>query len=106
LYRGDELELIHVHNISQLIQADYTIGHRNADQMYEIGLVRGELTRNLTVLFPDMYDEIEKAFDEYIPKTEGISSPSSSARPTNQKGFSRLGPSPDLQRYPDGCGPG
>jgi hypothetical protein len=61
-----------MHGVLQMTQAKYTVGHRNADQMYEIDIVRRDLTRNLTVLFPEIYDEIEKAFEEYIPKTEGI----------------------------------
>jgi hypothetical protein len=56
----------------QLIQAKYTVGHELLENQYEIEVVKRDLTRNLTVLFPDIYDEIEKAFDEYIPRTEGI----------------------------------
>jgi hypothetical protein len=71
--------------MSQLIQADYTTGHMDADEMYENDIVRRDLTRNLTAIFPDIYDEIEKAFDEYIPKTEGMSVALSTAQRTDQK---------------------
>jgi hypothetical protein len=61
-----------MHDMLQLTQAKYTVGHEIMENQYQIEIVKRDLTRNLTVLFPDIYDEIEKAFDEYIPKTEGI----------------------------------
>jgi hypothetical protein len=60
-----------IDNALQLTQAQYTIDHELLKNPYEIDIVKRDLTRNLTVLFPGIYDEISEAFDEYIPRTEG-----------------------------------
>ncbi|OCH84018.1 cytochrome P450 [Obba rivulosa] len=50
----------------QLIQAKYTLGREFSEDPYHIDLIRERLTRNLAVLFPDVLDEIQHAFDHFI----------------------------------------
>jgi hypothetical protein len=61
-----------MHRVIQTMQFNYTIGHEILEDTYPNEIIRRDLTRNLAVLFPDIYDEVEKAYNEYIPKTEGL----------------------------------
>lgn len=49
-------------------------GHHIHEDPYHITVVRQHLTRNLASTFPEMYQELCAAFDDYIPATvDGLS---------------------------------
>ena len=53
------------------MQMDHTLGAPMYLDPYHIDIVRGSMTRNLGNKFPDVRDEIEAAFDDLVPKTDG-----------------------------------
>ena len=55
-----------------MLQLRHTLGPGFDDQ-FHVAVVRDKLTRNLTALFPAVRDEVEAAFAEYIPPTDGAS---------------------------------
>ncbi|KAK0470513.1 cytochrome P450 [Armillaria novae-zelandiae] len=50
-----------------VFQLDHTLGHRISADPYEVGVIRGPLTRNIIACFADVQDEIKEAFNDYIP---------------------------------------
>ncbi len=50
---------------------EYTIGRDVFADPYHINVVRSALTRNIAVRFEDVADEIQEAFHDNIPMTEG-----------------------------------
>ncbi|KNZ80774.1 Ent-kaurene oxidase [Termitomyces sp. J132] len=52
------------------LQIMYTMGPEVFYSSYHVEVVRSPLTRNLVARFPDVQDEIQSAFKEYIPQTE------------------------------------
>ncbi|KAK0448923.1 cytochrome P450 [Desarmillaria tabescens] len=54
-----------------LLQIDYTIGRRFNEDSYHTDVVRGSLTHNIGTRFADVQDEIQAAFKDNIPVTEG-----------------------------------
>lgn len=55
----------------QTLEIRYTAGPSIATNNYHLPIVRGQLTRNITLLFNDIRDEISLAFKDEIPLTEG-----------------------------------
>ncbi|CAL1709887.1 unnamed protein product [Somion occarium] len=53
--------------IQDMLQVEYTFGHEVAKDPFHHELIRNQLTRNLTNLFPDVHDEITVAFNDLIP---------------------------------------
>ncbi|EMD34619.1 hypothetical protein CERSUDRAFT_86021 [Gelatoporia subvermispora B] len=52
---------------AELLQSKYTLGRDTAEDPYHIEVIREKLTRNLATLLPDVMDEIQHAFNEFIP---------------------------------------
>ncbi|EPQ50638.1 cytochrome P450 [Gloeophyllum trabeum ATCC 11539] len=50
------------------LQINYTLGRNIHENGYHIPIVRSQLTRSLTPLFPDVRDEIVAAFSDVVPK--------------------------------------
>ncbi|OCH95708.1 cytochrome P450 [Obba rivulosa] len=50
-----------------MIQSKYTFGREPAEDPYHIDVIREKLTRNLASLLPDVMDEIQHAFHQFIP---------------------------------------
>ncbi len=50
---------------------EWTLGPAIAHNTYHIPLVRGQLTRNIGALFPEIRDEIVAAFGDAIPAGDG-----------------------------------
>ena len=60
--------LIHISRCSsQILQSRYTLGHDVVDDPYHISIIKNQLTRNLSVIMPDMIDEIKLACQELLP---------------------------------------
>lgn len=55
----------------QQLQTLHTIGPDVHHNDYHIQIIRSQLTRNLSALFPDIRDEISTAFSELIPPSQG-----------------------------------
>lgn len=55
----------------QIIAGDYTLGSNVERNPYHVGVVRTQLTRNLSIVFPDVLDEAIVALDELIPLADG-----------------------------------
>ena len=55
----------------QSVQMDYTMSRSMHNDPYHVDIIRGTLTKKLDVLFPNLHDEIVKAFKDEIPATEG-----------------------------------
>ncbi|KAF9482443.1 cytochrome P450 [Pholiota conissans] len=53
--------------IEALIQSDYTFGPENLRKPFHVAAIRSSLTRNLSVRFEDLKDEIFEAFPSLIP---------------------------------------
>ncbi|GBE89843.1 Ent-kaurene oxidase [Sparassis crispa] len=53
--------------VNEMLHSEYTIGRDVSEDAYHIGVVRGQLTRNLSALLPDVIDEVGMAFEEHIP---------------------------------------
>ncbi|CCM05809.1 uncharacterized protein FIBRA_08043 [Fibroporia radiculosa] len=51
----------------ETVQGDYTLGRAVHENPYHISLVRSQLTRSLSAIFPQMMDEISTAFEDTIP---------------------------------------
>ncbi|GJJ07761.1 hypothetical protein Clacol_001966 [Clathrus columnatus] len=49
----------------------YLMGRTIVTNEYHVGVVRSQLTKNLSVLFDDLREEIQSAFDDIIPQTDG-----------------------------------
>ena len=52
------------------MQLRHTLGPTFDDQ-FHVAVVRDKLTRNLTALYPYVFDEVTAAFKDYIPETDG-----------------------------------
>lgn len=55
----------------QSLEIQYTAGPNIATNLYHVPLVRGQLTRNLHVLFPAIRDELISACNDLIPACDG-----------------------------------
>lgn len=53
--------------VHQLVQLKHTVAPEISSNPIHTNVIRGPLTRNLGLLFPDVVDEIERAFPEAIP---------------------------------------
>lgn len=58
------------HAMQDLLQVKYTFGLEAQEHPYHVQVIRDHLKRNLSQLFPDIFDEIRLAFDESIPYRE------------------------------------
>ncbi|KAK7061206.1 cytochrome P450 [Favolaschia claudopus] len=54
------------YGVEDIIQADYTIGHKMTSYPHNATVVRAGLTRNLGRCFPQVMDEIIHAFDDVL----------------------------------------
>ncbi|EMD34612.1 hypothetical protein CERSUDRAFT_158140 [Gelatoporia subvermispora B] len=50
----------------ELLQSKYTLGRQQIEDPYHVDVIREKLTRNLAILLPDVMDEIQHAFNEFI----------------------------------------
>ncbi|KAL5499081.1 hypothetical protein ACEPAH_1599 [Sanghuangporus vaninii] len=50
-----------------ILAVKYTMGPSIHGNHYHVSMVRSQLTRNLGVLYTDIYDEVSQAFEENIP---------------------------------------
>jgi hypothetical protein len=57
--------------MDQLLQLEYTIGHEQHYDPYQIVVVRNAMTRNIGVCFPDIRNELVAAFEDLVPATTG-----------------------------------
>ncbi|CAL1702631.1 unnamed protein product [Somion occarium] len=53
-----------------VIHFKYSMGKNIMDDPFHVDVIRGQLTRNLAMVFPAMCDEIETVFAEAIPATK------------------------------------
>ena len=51
----------------QLLGLDYTLRMLNSEDMYQNGVIRTKLTRNIAANFGEVQDELIEALSEYIP---------------------------------------
>ncbi|GJJ07760.1 hypothetical protein Clacol_001965 [Clathrus columnatus] len=56
--------------VDQTLFIKYLMGRTIVANEYHIGVVRSQLTKNLSVLFDDLREEIQSAFDDIIPQTD------------------------------------
>ncbi|KAK0212067.1 cytochrome P450 [Desarmillaria ectypa] len=66
--RKSSLEQLSSH---ELLQTDHTIDRSIRTDPYHTKVIQGAFTRNITACFADVQDEIEAAFRDNIPMTEG-----------------------------------
>jgi hypothetical protein len=57
--------------MDQLLQLEYTIGHEQHHDPYQIVVIRSPMTRNIGVCFPDIRNEVVAAFEDLVPATTG-----------------------------------
>ncbi|CCM00817.1 uncharacterized protein FIBRA_02859 [Fibroporia radiculosa] len=67
LRRAADDELSFAESTNEVLQIPYTLGANIHHNPYHIPIVRSQLTRNLSTLFPDLRDEIAAAFNDEIP---------------------------------------
>ena len=46
---------------------DYTLRLLNNEDMYQNGVIRSKLTRNIAATFDEVQDELIESFSEFIP---------------------------------------
>ncbi|KAF8959646.1 cytochrome P450 [Flammula alnicola] len=56
--------------IDETLQVEYTLGENISKNPYHIPIIRAQLTRALPKLVPEVHEEIEDAFKEFIPATD------------------------------------
>ncbi|KAF8185937.1 cytochrome P450, partial [Pholiota molesta] len=56
--------------IDETLQVEYTLGDRVSKNPYHIPIIRAQLTRALPQLVPEVQDELQEAFKEYLPPTD------------------------------------
>ncbi|EMD42274.1 hypothetical protein CERSUDRAFT_79865 [Gelatoporia subvermispora B] len=71
LRRYPDEEVSFTDAVSELLQSKWTLGLEVHKDPYHITLVRERLTRSLTVLLPEVLDEMELAIKEIIPVKDG-----------------------------------
>ncbi|KZT08274.1 cytochrome P450 [Laetiporus sulphureus 93-53] len=64
--RMPEAQLSQMQSNREFLQVDYTLGSNVHENPYHVGLIRSNLTRNLTRLFPELHDEVVAAFGDAI----------------------------------------
>jgi cytochrome P450 len=69
LRKAEDDELSFMEAMVEELALDYTFGPGVHTDPYHVLIVRNEVTKNLGVLFPQIRDEIVRAFDENIPST-------------------------------------
>lgn len=52
---------------TQTLQLEYAFGKDATHNDYHVHVIRTQLTRSLIPLFPDIYDEIARSFNDLIP---------------------------------------
>ncbi|KAJ7021773.1 cytochrome P450 [Mycena alexandri] len=55
--------------INSVLHHEYTVGHEQHHDPYQIPVVRSPMTRNIAVCFPDLYSEVVAAFENLVPAT-------------------------------------
>ena len=60
---------VHVTTL-QLLQVKYTFGLEAQEQPYHVQVIRDHLRRNISQLFPQVFEEIRLSFDDVIPLRE------------------------------------
>lgn len=55
----------------QLLQVKYTFGFEAQEHPYHVQVIRDHLKRNLSELFPAVFEEIRLSFDSVIPPQTG-----------------------------------
>ena len=53
------------------MQVEYTVGEEMKENPYHIKILRTRLKHALPLLVPEVYDEVDNAFNELIPRTGG-----------------------------------
>jgi hypothetical protein len=53
------------------MQLNYTIGPNVTKNPYHLPIIRSQLTQELPLLVPEVYDEVVMACNEFIPITKG-----------------------------------
>ncbi|TBU42680.1 cytochrome P450 [Dichomitus squalens] len=69
LRRSPDDELSSMEGSTQVLQLRHTLGP-GIDDQFHVAVVRDKLTRNLAAVFPDVLDEVQAAFREYVPAEE------------------------------------
>ena len=54
----------------KFLQTEFTLGSNSSTVPYHVPILRSQLTRNLSTLFPAVYEEVEGAFDQLVPARE------------------------------------
>lgn len=49
------------------MKTQYTLGRETSEDPFHVEVIKEKLTRNLGNILPDVMDEIQHAFNEYIP---------------------------------------
>lgn len=70
-FAAPEEDLSLAHSIGDRMQIRYTFHESIILNQYHIPVVRAQLTRRIPEVMPDIVEELELAFDEEIPQTEG-----------------------------------
>ncbi|KIM70390.1 hypothetical protein SCLCIDRAFT_527554 [Scleroderma citrinum Foug A] len=58
------------HAMRDLLQVKYTFGLEAQEQPYHVQVIRDHLRRNISQLFPQVFEEIRLSFDDVIPLRE------------------------------------
>lgn len=70
LRKAPEEALSFARSASEIIAGDYTLGSNVERNPYHVGVVRTQLTRNLSIVFPEVLDEAIVALNELIPLSQ------------------------------------
>ncbi|KAI0804683.1 cytochrome P450 [Irpex lacteus] len=67
LRQAKDDELSFAEAVAESLQQRHTMGEESMVNPYHIPVVRGELTKNVNNVLPDVHDELEQCFPEIIP---------------------------------------
>lgn len=57
----------------QMLAVDFTLGPSIHNNTYHVAILKNQLTRGINTLFPEMRDELQAAFNDVIPVSNGNS---------------------------------
>lgn len=54
-----------------MLAVDFTLGPSIHKNTYHVAILKNQLTRGINILFPEMKDELQSAFNDLVPSSDG-----------------------------------
>ncbi|KAK7678985.1 hypothetical protein QCA50_017928 [Cerrena zonata] len=56
---------------AEMLAVDFTLGPSIHKNTYHVAILKNQLTRGINILFPEMKDELQSAFNDLVPSLDG-----------------------------------